>query len=93
MAAKGGKRPGAGRKSFAQKALELKFACKAFSPDVQESTWNRLLASKDEHVVFKVASYLTDRIYGKAQQSVDLKHDGELKIVVDVVRPERGNKD
>jgi len=33
--------------------------------------------------------YLTDRIHGKAKQELDLKHDGTMRIVVDVVRPNR----
>lgn len=66
MAGKGGKRPGAGRKSNAQKLLEAGFVCDFFSPDFQERTWKSMLNSEDEGIKLKAAMYITDRLYGKA---------------------------
>jgi hypothetical protein len=91
MASHGGKRPNSGRKSNAQKALELGFVCKAFSLPVQETKWNQLLNSQDENIVLKAMTYLTNRVYGMPKQPIET--DGQLRVVVDVVRPERGNKD
>jgi hypothetical protein len=84
----GGSRNGAGRKSNATKLLEAGFACKAFTPELQESTWNRLLKSSDENIVLKTVTYLTNRVYGMPKQPVET--DGTLRVVVDVVRPDRG---
>lgn len=69
---KGGKRPGAGRKSNAKKLLEAGFNCEFFGPAVQSSTWKSMLASRDENIVLKAAIYLTDRLYGKPLQQTEL---------------------
>lgn len=65
MAGTGGKRPGAGRKSNAQRLLDAGFVCPFFGPKVQAATWKKLLGSDDERIVFEAAKYLTDRLYGK----------------------------
>ena len=90
MAGTGGKRPGAGRKTNAQKLLEAGFVCKAFSLDLQERTWNSLLASDDEAIVIKAMTYLTDRIYGKAVEKQEISGLGggaiEHAITVKLVK-------
>jgi hypothetical protein len=92
MAAHGGKRPNAGRKSNAQRNLEVGFICKAFSKDVQEIKWKQLLDSKDENIVLKAMTYLTNRVFGMPTQPIEGDH--QLRVVVDVVRPNRaGNQD
>jgi hypothetical protein len=84
MAGTGGKRPGAGRKSKAQKALEAGFICKAFDQDIQEIKWKQFLNSADEQVQLKAAMYLTDRLYGKAKQQTEVtgKDGSPLSITV-----------
>lgn len=66
MAAKGGFRPGAGRKSNAAKRLEQESWSKILPAKTEESTWKRLLESKDERILLDSMKYLSDRIYGKA---------------------------
>jgi hypothetical protein len=84
MAGTGGKRPGAGRKSKAAKALEAGFICKAFDLDVQEIKWKQFLNSQDESIQLKAAIYLTDRLYGKPKQQAEVtgKDGGPLSIYV-----------
>lgn len=36
-----------------------------------------MLDSKDERIQLDAGKYLMDRIYGKAAQSVDMKHSGD----------------
>jgi hypothetical protein len=92
MAARGGKRDGAGRRSNAEKALDAQFLCKAFSQSVQEIKWNQFLNSDDENVQLKAAIYLTDRLYGKPKQQTEVTgKDGgpiDAEIVVTLVRPD-----
>lgn len=77
MAGKGGVRPGAGRKSKAHKLVEAKFACTFFDEREQQRIWKSMLKSDDERIVLDTAKYLTDRLYGKAAQSVDMTTKGE----------------
>ena len=64
--------------------------CRAFSPEVQERTWNSLLKSEDENIVLGAAKYLTDRLYGKAVEKRELTGtDGapmQAEIVVRLVK-------
>jgi hypothetical protein len=39
-------------------------------------------ASNDENAVVRAAITLLDRGYGKSEQTVEAKHDGEIKITV-----------
>lgn len=80
MSARGGKREGAGRKSKVTKLLEAKFAAPFFSEAVQQKTWKSLLTSADEKVVLDATKYLTDRLYGKATQAVDMNHSGKVTL-------------
>ena len=88
MAGRGGHRPNAGRKSNAEKLLDQQEAAKSlaswFTPELQKSKWQALLASNDEQVQIKAISYLSDRLYGKAAQS--MKVEGEMGIEVSVKR-------
>lgn len=86
MEAKRKRKAGAGRKSNAQKLLDAGFVCNYFGPLEQEKFWKSMLRSEDERIRLDAGKYLTDRLYGKAHQAVDLKHSGELvtKIVVDI---------
>jgi hypothetical protein len=74
--AHGGHRPNSGRKSKAELLLDAKAHAQAvagfFTLDVQESTWRELLESDDEQVKLKAVMYLTDKMYGKAHQSMAL---------------------
>lgn len=77
MAGKGGKRNGAGRKSNAAKLAEAKFVAGWFTEKFQEIKWKSLVASPDENVSVRAMCYLTDRMYGKAAQAVDVTSQGE----------------
>lgn len=83
---RGGKRPGAGRKSNAAKLLEAGFIADWFSAEFQEIKWNQLVNSEDEMVSLRAMAYLTDRIYGKSKQQQELS--GELKIRTLIVQPD-----
>lgn len=84
MAVRGGRRTGAGRKSNAQKLLDAQETAASiaswFTTDYQKSKWIALLDSEDEQVQYKAVSYLSDRLYGKAAQS--MKVDGEMSVAV-----------
>jgi hypothetical protein len=90
MKPKGGKRPGAGRKSNAEKAKQLGFILKGFSVDAQEIKWNQLLSSNDENIVLKTMVYLSNRIYGMPKQA--LEHSGEgggpIGVKIEFVNPQ-----
>lgn len=83
MAGKGGARPGAGRKTNAVKALASGFVANFFGSGEQERLWKSMLASKDERIRLDAAKYLTDRLYGKAPQALELS--GELDVIKRVV--------
>jgi hypothetical protein len=97
MAGNGGKRPGAGRKpkkiSTIVKKLPKDTAAMILSEINENRAWLDLLQSDDLRIRLESLKYLTDRRDGKARQGMDLTHDGTLRVVVDVVRPDRGNKD
>jgi hypothetical protein len=82
--ANGGKRPGAGRKSKAALLLDQERVAKNladwFTPDLQKSVWNKLIKSEDQNVQYKAVSYLSDRLYGKAAQS--MKIEGEMEVAI-----------
>ena len=75
---RGGARPGSGRKPKAQKLLEAGFVANWFSAEFQEIKWRKLVESEDEKIQLDAMKYLTDRLYGKATQPVDV--NGELKL-------------
>lgn len=72
----GGARPNSGRKSKQELLLDAKNHAKAvagfFSLEVQESTWREILSSDDENVKLKALIYLTDKMYGKAHQALQI---------------------
>ena len=45
-----------------------------------------MVESADERIGLDALKYLTDRVYGKAPQSVDLNHNGEVAIKRVIVR-------
>lgn len=83
---RGGKRPGAGRKSNASKLLEAGFVANWFTAEFQEIKWNQLVNSDDEMVSLRAMAYLTDRIYGKSKQQQELS--GDLRIRTLIVHPD-----
>lgn len=86
MANRGGSRSGAGRKSNAAKLLDQQAAAKSladwFTPELQKSKWIALCNSEDEQVQLKAISYLSDRLYGKAAQSMKVEGDMALEVSV-----------
>jgi hypothetical protein len=78
MAGRGGFRKGAGRRSNASKLLEAGFVAPWFTSEFQEVKWKLFLESKDERIALDATKYLTDRLFGKSSQSVDLRHSGEI---------------
>lgn len=75
---RGGFRPGAGRKSKAEKLLKAGFVANWFTAEFQEIKWKKLVNSDDEKIQLEAMKYLTDRLYGKATQPLDVT--GELKL-------------
>lgn len=71
---RGGSRPNAGRKTNVAKLLDAQAAADSlaswFTPDYQKSKWVALLECDDENVQIKAVTYLSDRLYGKAAQSM-----------------------
>lgn len=88
MAGRGGIRKGAGRKSKASKLIEVGFVASWFTAEFQEIKWKSFIESDDERIALDAIKYLTDRLYGKAPQSLDLNHAGEVGIKTIVVRPQ-----
>jgi hypothetical protein len=80
MAARGGIRNGAGRKSKASRLIEAGFVASWFTVEFQEIKWKSFIESDDQRIALDATKYLTDRLYGKAPQSLDLNHSGEVAI-------------
>jgi hypothetical protein len=80
MAARGGFREGAGRKSNASKLMQAGFVASWFTAEFQRIKWKSFLESENERIRLDAMRYLTDRLYGKAPQSVDLNHSGGIDI-------------
>jgi hypothetical protein len=76
MAGPGGARKGAGRKSNATKLLEAQFLCPWFTERFQTAQWNSLLSDKDSTIRLNALKYLTDRVYGRARESIDQRITG-----------------
>ncbi len=89
MAGRGGIRKGAGRKSKASKLIEAGFVAPWFTAEFQEIKWKSFIESNDERIALDATKYLTDRLYGKAPQSLDLSHgsDQPLEVVVRRIGP------
>jgi hypothetical protein len=93
MAAKGGKRAGAGRKPSTIKGVVRKLPRESAELILAEikanQKWLELAASDDERIVLDTLKYLTDRAHGKAAQSVDMKHssdeDSPMQMRVEIV--------
>lgn len=80
MAGRGGFRNGAGRKSNASRMIEAGFVAPWFTAEFQEFKWKSFLESDDQRIALDAAKYLTDRLFGKASQSVDMNHSGSLGL-------------
>jgi hypothetical protein len=80
MAGTGGFRKGAGRKSNASRLVEAGFVASWFTSDFQEIKWKSFLESDDERIALDATKYLTDRLFGKAPQSVVLEHSGAVNL-------------
>lgn len=89
MAGRGGIRKGAGRKSKASRLMEAGFVASWFTAKFQEIKWKSLVESEDERIALDAIKYLTDRLYGKAPQSLDLNHNSDqpLEVVVRRIGP------
>jgi hypothetical protein len=72
MAAKGGKRPGAGRKPSTLKGIAKKLPRESAELLLAEinanEKWVALANSDDERIQLEVLKYLSDRAYGKPRQ-------------------------
>lgn len=84
MAARGGFRIGAGRKSKASKLMEAGFIADWFTADYQQIKWKSFLESEDPRIALDATKYLTDRVYGKPTQALKHSSDAEqpLELVV-----------
>lgn len=89
MAGRGGIRRGAGRKSKASKLIEAGFVASWFTAEFQEIKWKSFIESDDERIALDATKYITDRLYGKAPQSLDLNHNSDqpLEVIVRRIGP------
>ncbi len=71
---------GAGRKTNASKLIEAGFVASWFTAEFQEIKWKSFLESEDDRIAFEACKYLTDRLFGKAPQSVSLDHSGSIDL-------------
>lgn len=72
MAVRGGKRIGAGRKPLAKSILQKDISAEILAQANPRAIWNRILNSKDDRVVADAVKYLSDRVWGKAGQPIQL---------------------
>jgi hypothetical protein len=81
----GGKRPGAGRPTNLQRMADRQFVADWFTANKQREKWQQLLRSRDEEIILRTMIYLTDRLFGKAPQGVELSgSDGEpFKVIIE----------
>ena len=91
MAGRGGIRRGAGRKSKASKLMEAGFVASWFTAEFQEIKWKSFIDSDDERIALDATKYLTDRLYGKASQAVEMTGGGggPIQLVSSIPRPPR----
>lgn len=82
MAAKGGSRPGAGRKPNKINLLRKSAALGLLSEQEERNQWRRFLKSGDEDIALKAFLAWQDRAFGKPSQPVDV--EGELTLVIDI---------
>ena len=80
MAGRGGFRNGAGRKSKASKLLAAGFVADWFTAEFQEIKWKSIVESADERIALDAMKYLTDRLFGRASQSIDMNHSGNIGL-------------
>ena len=73
-AGSGGKRPGAGRKPNVLKGFGFDVIAETWPLHKQKTFWYSMLYSSNERISFEAGKYLTDRMYGKAKQEVDVNH-------------------
>ncbi|MGB8030266.1 MAG: hypothetical protein WCF30_11435 [Terracidiphilus sp.] len=87
MAGKGGKRPGAGRKPSTLKGIAKRLPRETAELLLAEikahEKWVRLAGSADERIVLETLKYLTDRAYGKPNQTIS-GADGDGPVIVKV---------
>jgi hypothetical protein len=88
MAGTGGVRKGARRKSKTSKLIEAGFVASWFTAEFQEIKWKSFLESEDERIALDATKYLTDRLFGKATQALDLNHSGEIGLAERLRRAE-----
>jgi hypothetical protein len=87
---RGGKRSGSGRKPSTLKGIARKLPKESAELLLAEikanQKWVQLASSDDERIVLETLKYLTDRALGKAPQSLDLNHKGEVisRVVSDL---------
>ena len=77
----GGPRKNSGHtKSKAEKILLAGFNADWFTPALQRTKWTEFLNSTDQKIALDAAKYLSDRVFGKAHQTVDTTLNGELQL-------------
>ena len=83
---RGGARPGSGRKSYASKLLDAGHVLPFYTPEFRVTNWKSFLQSSDEKIRLDATKYIDDRLYGKAVQQTDLRHDIEIikRVVSDL---------
>jgi hypothetical protein len=81
----GGARKNAGRKSHASKLLAAGFVAPWFTEDFQKIKWLEFINSDDPKIALDACKYISDRLFGKAAQAVDMNHSGSLEVIKRVI--------
>jgi hypothetical protein len=78
--AKGGKRPGAGRKPKVVTDADRAFYGGILDKKREQEIWGKLLNSEDEAIVIKAIIYLTDKRDGKPAQAIEMTGEGSSAV-------------
>lgn len=65
--------------------LEAGFVCAYWGPLERERFSKSKLASADESIALRAGIYLTDRLFGRGPQAVDLRHRGDTGNTIEFV--------
>ena len=60
--------------------MEAGFVADWFTEEYQRIKWKSFIESEDQRIALDATKYLTDRLFGKAPQSVALNHSGAVDL-------------
>jgi hypothetical protein len=85
MGARGGARPGAGRKSSAVKAFAKGSAAEILAGINEKIQWKKFLKHKDPKIGLDALKYLTDQRDGRAAQAVLVSGNPDVDTPIGVI--------